>query len=335
MTIGCLVVILAALMNASFAMPMKRMPHWGWENIWLLWSIFALVILPWVIAFLTIPGLINGYVNTSPAVSARVVFFGVLWGVAQVLFGLSVVQIGMALTFSIVLGLSAVTGTAIPFLVLHHDLLGTRPGALVIASIVLIGLGMVLFARAGSMREREMTKGRAITSSAPFRKGLAIAVLSGFCASFMGVGLSFADPLLLMATMHGSQPYWQTNAVWPLLLLGGALPNLAYCLFLLNRNRTWTRFAMGGTIACTLLCLAMAALWFGSSLLFGVATFHLGALGTVLGWPMFMAMIVISASIFGWMAGEWKTVSSRPLRTQFAGITVLTLAIILLSRVRV
>ena len=79
---------------------------------------------------------------------------------------------------------------------------------------------------------------------------------------------------------------------------------------------------------------AMAVLWFGSSILFGVATYYLGTLGTILGWPMFMASIVISASIFGWLAGEWKTASRRPLFTQWAGISVLTLAIILLSRVR-
>jgi L-rhamnose-H+ transport protein len=335
MTIGCLVVILAALMNASFAIPMRRMPAWAWENIWLIWSILALVILPWIAAFVTIPGLMHGYAGINATVIARVVFFGVLWGVAQVLFGLSVAKIGMALTFSIVLGLSAVTGTVIPFLVLHHDMLRTRIGAFVLASVVLIALGMALFARAGSMREREASHAMAKESSTPFRRGLALAVISGFCASFMGVGLSFADPLLQMATDHGSLPYWQTYAVWPLLLLGGALPNLAYCVFLLRKNKTWASFAKGSGVSSLLLCFTMAALWFGSSLLFGVATFHLGSLGPVLGWPMFMAMIVISASIFGWIAGEWKTASSRPLRTQFAGITVLTLAIILLSRVRV
>ncbi len=334
MTTGCVLIILAAVMNASFTVPMKRMPHWAWENIWLLWSIFSLIFLPWTIAFMTIPNLLGGYVNTGLPVVTRVVLFGALWGIAQVLFGLSVVEIGMALTFSIVLGLSSAVGTVIPFLVLHHNLFGTKDSALIVAGILFITLGMTLFAKAGSLREQERGKASVGISKVPFRRGLILAAVSGFCASFMNLGLSFAGSVLRMASDHGSKPFWQVNAVWPLLLLGGAVPNLLYCSFLLRRNQTTNRFVERGTALYTVLCFGMAALWFGSSLLFGVATFQLGALGAVIGWPMFMALIVIAASVFGWLAGEWKAASMRPLKLQCAGIAILTLAIILLSRVR-
>jgi L-rhamnose-H+ transport protein len=333
MTTGCLLIILAALMNASFAMPMKQMPRWSWENVWLLWSIFSLIILPWTAAFLTIPNLFGGYVNIGLPVLTRVILFGSLWGVAQVLFGLSVVEIGMALTFSIVLGLSSAVGTVIPFLVLHHNLLGTKDGALIVAGILFITFGMTLFAKAGSLRERERGEAPLGMSKVPFRRGMILAAVSGFCASFMNLGLSFAGSVLRMASDHGSRPFWQVNAVWPLLLLGGAVPNLLYCSFLLMRNQTSTRFVERGTALYTVFCFGMATLWFGSSLLFGIATFQLGTLGGVIGWPMFMALIVIAASVFGWLSGEWKGGSRRPLRLQCAGIAILSVAIILLSRV--
>jgi L-rhamnose-H+ transport protein len=251
-----------------------------------------------------------------------------------VLFGLSVVQIGVALTFSIVLGLSAAVGTVIPFLVLHHNLFGTKDGALIVSGILFIIFGMTLFAKAGSLREQERGKASVGISKVPFRRGLILAVVSGFCASFMNLGLSFAGSLLRMASDHGSKPFWQVNAVWPLLLLGGAVPNLLYCSFLQRKNQTSTRFAVKEASLYIVFCFGMAALWFGSSLLFGVATFQLGALGGVIGWPMFMALIVIAASVFGWLSGEWKGGSRRPLKLQCAGIAILTLAIILLSRVR-
>jgi L-rhamnose-H+ transport protein len=334
MTTGCILIILAALMNASFAMPMKRMPRWSWENIWLLWSIFSLILLPWAVAFLTIPNLLGGYAGVGLPILIRIVLFGTLWGIAQVLFGLSVVQIGVALTFSIVLGLSAAVGTVIPFLVLHHNLFGTTDGALIVAGVLFIIFGMTLFAKAGSLREQERGEASVDISKVPFRRGLILAVVSGFCASFMNLGLSFAGSVLQMASNHGSKPFWQVNAVWPLLLLGGAVPNLLYCSFLLKRNQTSNKFLEREAALYTVFCFGMATLWFGSSLLFGVATFQLGPLGSVIGWPMFMALIVIAASVFGWLAGEWKAASMRPLRLQCAGIATLTLAIILLSRVR-
>ena len=88
-------------------------------------------------------------------VIARVVFYGFAWGIAQVLFGLSVERIGMALTFSIVLGSSAAIGTLLPFIRLHSELLFTAAGGFIVAGVVFVGCGMVLCALAGFRRENE------------------------------------------------------------------------------------------------------------------------------------------------------------------------------------
>ena len=31
-------ILVAGIMNGSFAVPMKWTRHWAWENIWLAWS---------------------------------------------------------------------------------------------------------------------------------------------------------------------------------------------------------------------------------------------------------------------------------------------------------
>ena len=152
---GGAIVLLAAIANASFALPMKWMSRWSWENIWLVWSAVSLLALPLAAAALTVPQLFAGYAEVAPAVIARVVFFGFAWGIAQVLFGLSVDKIGMALTFSIVLGTSAAVGTIVPFIRLHPELLPTKTGAFVVGGVVCVVGGMVLCARAGLQRERE------------------------------------------------------------------------------------------------------------------------------------------------------------------------------------
>ena len=76
----------------------------------------------------------------------------------------------------------------------------------------------------------------------------------------------------------------------------------------------------------------MAVFWFGSTLLYGLGAGQLGAWGLILGWPLFMSLIVITATTLGVLTGEWKGCGPFPIRMQWAGVTVLVLAIFILAR---
>jgi L-rhamnose-H+ transport protein len=54
-------------------------------------------------------------------------------------------------------------------------------------------------------------------------------------------------------------------------------------------------------------------------------------LGAVLGWPLFMSLIVIAASMLGIVTGEWKQSGRKPLAVQLVGVAVLILAIFILA----
>jgi L-rhamnose-H+ transport protein len=58
----------------------------------------------------------------------------------------------------------------------------------------------------------------------------------------------------------------------------------------------------------------------------------MGALGTVLGWPLFMSLIVISASVAGLLTGEWKASGRAPLALQGTGVGLLTIAVFVMTR---
>jgi L-rhamnose-H+ transport protein len=75
----------------------------------------------------------------------------------------------------------------------------------------------------------------------------------------------------------------------------------------------------------------MAFFWFGSTLLYGIAAGMLGSLGAILGWPLFMSLIVITASVWGVATGEWKGAGRRPLQLMFGGVAMLVLAIFVLA----
>jgi L-rhamnose-H+ transport protein len=143
-------------------------------------------------------------------------------------------------------------------------------------------------------------------------------------------GLAFGAPLIDVAARHGASATSVANAVWLPLMAAGAVPNLLYCIYLLRKNSSGSNFARGGFNHWTL-AFAMAAFWFGSTLLYGASVVQLGPLGAVLGWPLFMSLIVIAASLLGILTGEWKQSGRRPLAVQLAGVVVLILAIFILA----
>ena len=130
---GITLLIVAGVMNASFTLPMKYARRWSWENTWLAWTIFALLALPSIVTSAAIPNLSAVYSAAAGKVILKVASFGVGWGVSQVFFGLAVDAIGIALTFSLVLGTSAAVGTLVPLLLMLPDRFNTAAGYSVLA----------------------------------------------------------------------------------------------------------------------------------------------------------------------------------------------------------
>ncbi len=326
---GMGLLILAGVMNAGFALPMKFVRGWVWENTWLVWSIVALLVLPNALAFSLIPNF-GSLLASAVSVALMVAVCGAAWGVAQVLFGIALERIGMALTFSIVLGISAAMGSLIPLVRLHANRLFTPSGLTSLAGISLVLLGVATSAVAGKMRDR--TTHAAAEKKGQFGAGLLMAIASGVCASMMNVGFAFGAPLATAAGEHGANPLWLTNAIWVPLLAGGAVPNLLYCIYLLKTKKTTANFNGSAAKRNVALAFAMGILWFGSSVLYGNATAFLGELGPVVGWPLFMSLIVIIASVLGVWMGEWRNAGKGPLRVQGLAVLVLVAAVVVLSR---
>src|SRR6266702_3617025 len=125
---GLAVVILAGILQGSFAAPMKRMSGWRWENSWLLFALSGLIVFPWIINFATVPNVISVYVGASPFTLIRVLVFGLLWGVGATLFGLGISRVGMALGFALILGITASFGSLFPLAILHPGELFLKRG---------------------------------------------------------------------------------------------------------------------------------------------------------------------------------------------------------------
>jgi len=328
---GIVLLVIAGVMNGSFTLPMKFTRQWAWENTWLVWTVWALIIFPPVMTLATVPELHAVYASVASGVIVTVASCGAGWGISQVFFGLAVESVGIALAFSVILGISAAVGSVVPLIRSHSEQIFTTSGLEVLGGVALVIVGVGICAVAG--RRREAAQGRSLDpNKASVMRGLLYCMISGVGSALVNIGFTSGPALLEAAERSGASKRWAPNAIWLPLMLAGAIPNLIYCIYLVRKNRTGNRFAIRATGSYYILAGIMAVFWFGSTLMYGIAAGDLGSLGTVLGWPLFMSLIVITASIWGVVTGEWKGSGKRPLQIMYGGIAVLILAIIVLSR---
>jgi L-rhamnose-H+ transport protein len=326
---GIMVVTLAGILNGSFAAPMKRMSGWRWENSWLLFALSGLIVFPWIINVATVPNLTSVYAGASPSTLIKVLLFGLLWGVGATLFGLGISRVGMALGFALILGITASFGSLLPLAILHPEQLAAKRGLALIGGTSVMILGLIFLALAGRARERDLGTSGAARSG--FAMGLVICILSGIFSSMMNFSFVFGDELRLRALQAGASNAMAANPIWTLTVTGGFVSNFLYCVYLLNKNRTWAVFREGNPSANWPLGLSMGLLWFGGIVFYGTGAASLGALGGVVGWPIFMTVDILAGLFWGAVSGEWKGASRRALVYNWTGVGILLVAIAVIS----
>jgi L-rhamnose-H+ transport protein len=326
--LGILLAVGAGLMVGNCMLPLNYLRRWHWENAWIIFTLVALVLVPWTLAFLRVPNLLSVYSHVNSASFVIPFLYGAGWGVAQVLFGLAVIRAGMALSFAITIGLSAALGSLVPILLRHPQALVTERGLVLLLGQVLMVTGVIVCFWAGRRREREQ-KAEAVGSPTSYAAGVSLAALAGLLAPMLNYALAFGDNLILEAvrqdTLRADAPY----AVWPIALAGGAVPNIIYPLWLLRRNKTWANFLpVWPEIS---LGMIMGLLWMGSVAIYGMATTLLGVLGASVGWSIYQICIIVMANVSGWIAGEWKGVSQLSKAILWGGLLLLGIATVAIT----
>lgn len=326
--LGIVIVVLAGILNGSFAAPMKRMRGWEWENSWLLFAISGLLLFPWLIAFMTVPHLLGVYSASSTSTLVKVVVFGLTWGAGSTLFGLGINRVGMALGFALILGITASFGSLMPLAVLHPEQLIRKRGIALIAGTVVMTLGLILLSIAGRQRERDV--GIAQTARSGFTLGLIICIFSGIFSSMMNFSFVFGDELRLHALALGAGSAMAANPIWSLTVTAGFVSNFMYCFCLLNKRRTWNLYSRAPA-SYWMIGASTGLLWFGGIVVYGMGAATLGTLGGIVAWPVFMTLDIIAGVFWGALAGEWKGSSRSTYAYAWAGVWVLLAAIAVIA----
>ncbi|MCL4402525.1 MAG: rhamnose/proton symporter RhaT, partial [Acidobacteria bacterium] len=215
--LGAILVVLGGLLQGSFALPMKRLGKWRWENIWLVYSVAGLLIVPSILALATVPGLGGIYGSASMGTLALVALFGFGWGLGSTLFGQGISRVGFALGFAVILGVTSVLGSLLPLLINDPSKIATTQGLYLIAGIVLAVVGIICCAIAGAMREKATkTATDAAAGKSGFTTGLIICIAAGILSPMLNFAFVYGKPLTDAGLANGANPTQASNSIWVL-----------------------------------------------------------------------------------------------------------------------
>lgn len=330
-SLGILEILAGGLMSGAFALGMKYARRWSWENIWLVYSVVGLLLLPALITILSVPSLAEVYASVSVQTLFTTALFGFGWGVANVLCGLAFPRIGIALSFAIVIGLSASLGSLVPLVVLAPAKLVHLSGLCVVAGVGLALLGIGLLGWARRQREIAQDQNSAASMRSTTRTGLILCVAAGLLAPMLNFSFAFGSRISTAALNHGASPQNAVNAIWLVALFGGFIGNAGYCAVLLAQKHSFGKFVVGGALSHWALAGSMGVLWTLGLFCYGWGANLLGDMKAIVGWPVFQAITIITSTFIGVASGEWKDAPSWFVRRSCLGVTLLIVAIVLIS----
>ena len=245
--LGVLFHWLGGLASGSFYVPYKGVKHWAWEIYWLAGGFFSWIIAPWILASILTKDLFAVLGQAPGSVLFWVFFFGLLWGVGGLTFGLTMRYLGLSLGMAVVLGLCAAFGTLMPPIFRGHfmtQVVGTSSGRVILCGIFVCLAGITAAGFAGIRKERVMSpeQQKAAIEEFDLRKGVGVALLSGVMSACFAYGLAAGDPIKVLTLQHGTAKLWQGLPVLVVVLVGGFLTNFIWCMILLTRNKTGYQF---------------------------------------------------------------------------------------------
>ena len=234
---------LGGLASGSFYVPYRGVRRWSWETYWLVGGCFSWIIAPWLLGSLMTKNLLTVLSEAPSRALFWAFFFGLLWGIGGLTFGLTMRFLGLSLGMAVVLGLCAALGTLMPPIfggVFVSQVLGTTSGRTILLGIFICVVGIAAAGLAGIFKERAMTLEQQQSSVKEFnlKKGIAVAILSGVMSACFAYGLAAGAPIKAISLKHGTPALWQGLPVLVVVLIGGFITNVVWCLILNVRNKT-------------------------------------------------------------------------------------------------
>jgi len=335
--VGLFIIALGSMGQSSSYVPIKKVKTWAWESFWLVQGIFAWLVFPYLGALLAVP---EGHslwevLSAGEGAALEALFYGALWGVGGLTFGLSMRYLGVALGQSIALGTCSAFGTLIPAMMIGTDLFSGKGLVLLIGvSIAIAGIAVIGYA--GSLRSKNMTAEQKVAAVKDFAlgKGLLVALLAGVMSACFSLGLEAAEPIKIAAIELGSSALFAGLPAILMITLGGFITNAVYCIFQNVKNKTGNDyFKVPGSVFINnvLFCALAGILWYSQffGLALGKSFLTEGSVMMAFSWSILMSLNVTFSNVWGILLKEWKGAGTKTIVVLVTGMLILIFSLIL------
>ena len=199
---------------------------------------------------------------------------------------------------------------------------------------VLIVTYLAVSGRAGIRKESEVSEAqkKAVVAEFSLGRGMAVAVACGVMSASMAYGIAAGKPIAEAALAHGAPSLWQNLPVLIVILTGGFLTNVVWCVFLTVRNGTRGDYARRSAplLANYLLCALAGLTWYLQFFFYGMGTTRMGRYDFS-SWTLHMASIIIFSTAWGIALHEWKGTTAGTRRLVAGGLALLVASTVIVG----
>ncbi|GGH40777.1 sugar:proton symporter [Dyadobacter endophyticus] len=349
--LGVIFHFIGGFASGSFYIPYKQVKGWAWESYWIIGGLFSWLIVPPLAAYLTIPGYTEIINHTNGGILFLTYFFGVLWGIGGLTYGLGVRYLGVALGSSIILGLCSVFGALIPSVYYEFNpqpgkdtismLFSESWGQMVLLGLLVCVIGIVICGKSGAMKDADLRKtGHVAADNTEFKigLGLTVSIISGILSACFAFGIDAgkimaqeANEIWKAANPGEGEFLFQNNVTYVVILWGGLTTNFIWCMILNARNKTFGNYTDSSTpLLSNYIFSALAGTtWFLQFFFYGMGESKLG--NGPSSWILHMAFIILVANSWGLVLKEWKGVSKKTISSIIIGILVIVLSVLIVG----
>jgi len=321
----------------SFYMAFKKVRNWAWESYWLVNGLFTWIIMPWVIAILTVPQLGEILRGMDLRSAFWTFFFGTCWGIGNLTFGLSLRYLGMSLGMSMTLGLTTTFGTLVPpiFFGTFKELATSVSGWTMLSGIFVCLLGIAGCGWAGMSKERELSKEekQKYIKEFNYKKGITVAIFSGIMSACFAFAVQAGKPIRELAELHNTPILWSNGPVIVLIMAGGFITNAGCCLIMNIKNRTTGDYLNSGDASLLtnyIFCAIAGITGFMEFMCYGMGTTQMGRYDFA-SFSIHLAFVIIFSNMWGLICHEWKGCSRKTYRLITSGLALLMLSTIVMG----
>ncbi|NLH17338.1 MAG: rhamnose:proton symporter [Phycisphaerae bacterium] len=318
--------------------PQQRLRGWSWQTYWLAQAMICWLIAPVVVAWLTVPRLIEVLKSVPPGAMGLTFGLGMLYGIGGTAFGVAIRYIGYSLTYAIAIGISCMLGTfAGPVWRGEIASLLEKAGAGWVFCGVFVGLlGTLICGLAGRLKENELQQGGVAAQPFVLGKGLALCILAGIFSAVYGIAVNDAGKPIALAAEHFGAGHWQTNAVYIFSNSGAFVTTAAYSVWLALSQKTFgeyrkARSDTAGALGVNyLMALLTGCLWYGQFFFYGLGHVRMGQF-EFSSWAIHMLMLILFSSGVGILLREWHGRRPRTIAVIVLAMAVLAVAVLSLA----